>query len=246
VELAAPHRVVQADSAPNVVAVLRGRDRALRDEYGVVSAHMDHVGEERGLADSVFNGADDNASGTAALLEIARALAALPPAQRPRRSVLFLAVSGEEHGLLGSQWFVAHPTVPLARVVANVNLDMIGRNAPDTVIGIGMEYSTLGDDARAAAGPHRLAIVSDPQPEERHFLRSDQYSFARGGIPAIMLTTGPHADYHKASDEAARLDADKAARVARLALDLVRRVADAGERPRWTSAGQAIVQSLRR
>jgi Zn-dependent M28 family amino/carboxypeptidase len=136
--------------------------------------------------------------------------------------------------------------VPLARVVANVNLDMIGRNAPDTVIGIGMEYSTLGDDARAAAGPHRLAIVSDPQPEERHFLRSDQYSFARGGIPAIMLTTGPHADYHKASDEAARLDADKAARVARLALDLVRRVADAEERPRWTPAGQAIVQSLRR
>jgi Zn-dependent M28 family amino/carboxypeptidase len=212
----------------------------------VVSAHIDHVGEARGLADSVFNGADDNASGTAALVEIARALAALPVPERPRRSVLFLAVSGEEHGMLGSQWFVAHPTVPMARVVANVNLDMIGRNAPDSVVGVGMEYSTLGVHARAAAGAQGLTLVPDPQPQERHFLRSDQYSFALADIPAIMLTTGPHADYHKPSDEAARLDPGKAARVGRLALDLVRRVADAPERPRWTPEGRALVQAVRR
>ena len=241
IELAAPRRVVQADRAPNVVAVLPGRDPLLRDEYVVVSAHMDHVGEARGLADSVFNGADDNASGTAALLEIARALAGLPPAARPRRSVLFLAVSGEEHGLLGSGWFVEHPTIPLARVVANVNLDMIGRNAPDSVVGVGLELSTLGSDARAAAsGPHGLALVPDPHPDENHFRCSDQYSFARVGIPGVMLSSGPHEDYHRASDEASRLDAEKAARVARLALDLVRRVADAPERPRWTPAGEAV------
>jgi hypothetical protein len=246
VELAAPRRVVQPDWAPNVVALLPGRDPALAREYVVVSAHLDHVGDARGLADSVFNGADDNASGTAALVEIARALSALPAAERPRRSVLFVAVSGEEHGLLGSRWFVEHPTVPLADVVANVNLDMVGRNAPDVVTGVGLDLSTLGDAARAAAaGPYGLTLVPDPQPEERHFLRSDQYSFAAAGIPALMLSTGPHADYHRATDEASRLDADKAARVGRVALDLVRRVADGAERPRWTAAGHAMLRGER-
>ena len=246
VELAAPRRLVRGDRAPNVVAVLAGRDPRLRDEHVVVSAHMDHVGTAPGLADSVFNGADDNASGTAALVEIARALAALPAAQRPRRSVLFVAVGGEEHGLLGSRWLVAHPPVPLGGMVANVNLDMIGRGAGGRVIGVGQEYSTVGGLARELAGVAGApALVPDPAPEEGHFRRSDQFSFVRAGVPALFLTTGPHADYHKTSDEAARLDAETAARVGRLARDLVRRLADAPERPRWTAAGRAMLDSLR-
>src|SRR5690606_4787139 len=115
----------------------------LRDTYVVVTGHFDHVGvgQPNETGDSIYNGADDDASGTAAVLEIAEAMAALPEA--PARSVLFLTVSGEEKGLLGSMAFAENPTVPIDAIVANVNMDMIGRNAPDTVIGIGQEYSTL-------------------------------------------------------------------------------------------------------
>lgn len=247
VTLAAPRRVVAADSAPNVVAVLTGRDPALRGEYIVVSAHMDHIGTANAPGDSIFNGADDNASGTAAMLEIARTLAQLPPNQRPRRSVLFLAVSGEEHGLLGSQWFAANSPIPLARIVANVNLDMVGRNARDTVYAIGVEYTSLGDMAHAVSSSFmagELHVATDPRPDELKFTRSDHFSFARRRIPAIGLSGGLHRDYHGVTDEVSTLDMEKAARVARLAGEMVRRIADADAPPQWTTAGRSLLSSL--
>lgn len=247
VTLASPRRVVAADSAPNVIAVLLGRDPALRADYIVVSAHMDHIGTASAPGDSIFNGADDNASGTAALMEIARTLAQLPLHQRPRRSVLFLAVSGEEHGLLGSQWFAANSPIPVARIVANVNLDMVGRNARDTVYAIGMEYSTLGPMALAVSASFmagELQVVPDPRPDEGKYQRSDQFSFARRGIPAIALSGGSHRDYHAVTDEVSRLDMEKVARVARLASEIVRRIADADAPPQWSPAGRSLLSGI--
>lgn len=227
-------------SPPNVVGMLRGSDPALRDEYVVVSAHFDHVGTgiPDATGDSIANGADDNASGTSAVLEVAEALASLetPPA----RSVLFLLVSGEEEGLLGSTAFVNAPTVPLSDVVADVNLDMVGRNDPGEIIGVGREYTSLGARATflaGAVGDLGLQVVPDPAPDEHLFFRSDQLSFVCHDVPAIFFTSGLHADYHRPSDEPAKEDDDKVARVARLSLFLVHGAANAADRPTWTASG---------
>ncbi len=232
---------------PNVVAVLPGSDPALAGTYVVVSAHFDHVGvgAPNEAGDSIYNGADDDASGTAAVLEMAEAFASLPKA--PARSVLFLAVSGEEKGLLGSMAFAKNPTVPMDSVVADVNMDMIGRNAPDTVIGIGQEYSSLSDVLAEITGHHPelgLNVILDPKPEERFFFRSDQLAFIKEGVPAVFFTTGEHADYHKPSDEPAAIDNDKAARVARLGFLLAAHIALDPERPAWTPEGKKKVDEL--
>lgn len=236
-----------SDDVANVVAVVPGSDPELAGEYVVITAHYDHVGvgppDERG--DSIFSGADDNASGTAALLQAAAAFAALPEA--PARSVLFLAVSGEEKGLLGSAHYARNPTVPGDGIVANINLDMVSRNHPDTVYAIGDQYTTLGALVVEIARDHpELGLVPapDPEPEEQAFLRSDHYSFVEQGVPALMLTTWLHDDYHVPSDLPERVDPDKAARVARLAFLLAHRVAMDPERPRWTAEGEALLRQL--
>jgi hypothetical protein len=233
---------------PNVVAVLRGSDPQLRDEYVVLSAHFDHVGIGRPVAgDSIFNGADDNASGTAALLEVAKAFSSLP--ERPRRSVIFLHVSGEEHGLLGSRWYSDNPTVPIGSIVANVNADMISRNAPDTIVVIGKGYSTLGTVVNAAGARHPelgLTVADDLWPNERFFYRSDHFNFARLEIPSLFFFSGVHEDYHRPSDTVERIDADKAARVARLIFHTVQDIANEPARPTWHPAGLAEVRALTR
>jgi hypothetical protein len=233
---------------PNVVAILPGSDPALRDSYVVLSAHFDHVGvgrpDEQG--DSIFNGADDNASGTSGLLEIAEAFSKLPTP--PARSVVFLAVSGEEKGLLGSTYYVAHPTVPAAAIVANLNMDMIGRNAPDTVIVIGQEYSTLVEKLGAAilANPELgLTAIRDPYPaEEMLFFRSDQLPFIRAKIPALFFFTGLHEDYHALSDEVERIDPEKAARVARLIFYIAHDIATDPTLPTYTEEGWRQVEAI--
>jgi hypothetical protein len=230
--------------APNVVAILRGDDPALRDTYVVFSAHMDHlgVGPADAAGDSIYNGADDDASGTAALVEVAEAFAALP--DRPGRSLIFLAVSGEERGLLGSRWFVEHPPVPPDRLVADLNVEMISRNASDSVVLIGQEYSSLGPLVRSLSGDRPelgLVVLDDPWPEEGFFFRSDHFSFARRGIPAIFFFAGTHADYHRPSDEVERIDPDKAARVARLVFYTAAAVADDPDPPAWTPEGIEVI-----
>lgn len=234
---------------PNVVAILPGSDPALRDQYIVYSAHMDHVGvgAPDASGDSIYNGADDDASGTTAVIEIAQAFAALD--RRPARSVMFLLVSGEEKGLLGSAYFVAHAPVPATQMVANINLDMIGRNAPDTVVAIGQDYSSLGPTVQRIAAAHRelgLVVAPDLWPEEQLFFRSDHFSFAAREIPAIFFTTGLHADYHRPSDEPETLDYDKLMRISRLLLRFGHDLATTAARPQWTTEGLAEVRRATR
>ena len=234
---------VETLAAPNVIGIVRGSDPELRDQYVVVSAHMDGLGIGRPVdGDSIYNGADDNASGTAAVLEVAEAVATLR--KPPRRSILFLLVSGEERGLLGSSWFVEHPPVPLERVIANVNIDMVGRNWEDTIAVIGKPYSTLGAlvDSVAAAHPElNMSTVGDLWPGEGFFFRSDHVNFARRGVPAVFLFNGVHEGYHTPSDEAEKIKFGKAARIARLVYEISLALADAEEPPRWNDAARARI-----
>ncbi|MBW3553483.1 MAG: M28 family peptidase [Gemmatimonadetes bacterium] len=240
-------RVEERHTPPNVVAMLRGSDPVLRDTYVVLTAHFDHVGvgNPDASGDSIYNGADDNASGTAAVLEMAEAFASLPEA--PGRSVIFLAVSGEEKGLLGASAWVESPTVDIEQVVANINLDMVGRNTPDTIIGIGQEYSDLEEVVQRITAAHPdlgLTVILDPNPEEMFFFRSDQLAFIKMGIPAVFFTTSEHEDYHKPSDEAAKIDNDKAARVARLGFYLAYAIATEADPPAWTPEGWRKVEQI--
>jgi hypothetical protein len=238
----------ETHTPPNVAAMLPGSDPELRGTYVVITAHFDHVGvgapDETG--DSIFNGADDDASGTSAVLEIAEAFAALQ--EPPARSVIFLAVSGEEKGLLGSLAYAEDPPViAIEDVVANVNLDMVGRNAPDTVIGIGQEYSSLEGVLQQITADHPdlgLDVILDPVPEKNFFFRSDQLAFIKAGIPAVFFTTDEHEDYHKQSDEADKIDNDKVARVARLGFYLAHAIATSPGPPEWTEEGWARVEEM--
>jgi Peptidase family M28 len=243
-----PQQSIDEARAPNVVAILRGSDPVLRDEYVVLSAHMDHVGVGTPVdGDSIYNGADDDASGTTGLLEVAEAMSRL--GVRPRRSIVFLHVSGEEKGLLGSQWYSDHPTLPLEQIIANVNVDMIGRNAADSVVVIGKNYSTLGNVANRLNTEHaelNLTLADDIWPEERFFFRSDHFNFARKEVPAIFFFSGVHPDYHRPSDEVERIDVDKAARISRMIFYLVHDVANDPQRPRWDPAGLEEVRRLTR
>ncbi len=218
-------------TASNVVAVLRGSDPNLADEAIVYSAHMDHVGKR--MDGDVFNGADDNASGSAGLLAIASAYAA--QAERPRRSVIFLSVSGEELGLWGSQYFSDHSTWQLDKLVANVNTDMIGRNGPEsgpTEVTVTPshrhpKFSTIVRDSARFAESLGLTFSSG----DKYYSRSDHYNFAKKGIPVVFFCNGEHEDYHQVTDHADKLDGAKMERIARLAYWTGLHVANADERP---------------
>ncbi len=231
---------------PNVVGILEGSDPQLKDTYVVYSAHMDHVGVGRPDAqgDSIYNGADDDASGTSAVVEIAQAFAALET--KPKRSIIFVLVSGEEKGLFGSAHFVKNPPVPARQMIANINIDMIGRNASDSTVAIGQDYSSLGPTMQAINKSHpelKLTVAPDLWPEENLFVRSDHFSFAKAGIPAIFFTSGLHEDYHKPSDEPETIDNDKLARTARLLFFLGYDVANAAAAPTWTEAGLKVIRA---
>ncbi len=238
------NRVLASHPAPNVAAVLEGADSAGATEYIVLSAHMDHVGVGRPDAsgDSIYNGADDDASGTAAVLEIAEAFAALD--SPPDRSVIFLLVSGEERGLWGSAHFAANPPVDLESVVANLNLDMVGRNWDDTIVVIGKDQSDLGETLERVNDRHPelgMTAIDDLWPEERFYFRSDHYNFARRGVPILFFFNGTHQDYHRPSDEPDLIDADKTARIGRLVFHLAVEVANGADRPRWDPKSLADV-----
>jgi peptidase M28-like protein len=239
VDLRIVRHYLERAAAPNVAAVLEGRDHRLRGEYVVISAHLDHVGVRPGRADSIFNGADDNASGVAGLLELAEAFSRREA--RPERSLLFLVPSGEEKGLWGSAYYVEHPTVQLSDVVADLNMDLVGRNWADSVIVTGPDMSSLGETLRRVSAAHpelRMAPLADRWPEERIFYRSDHYNFAVKGVPVLFFTSGTHSDYHQPTDVADRIDTEKASRLVRLVFHVSAAVANAAERPRWDSASR--------
>ena len=229
------HFPIRGGVGPNVIGVLRGNDPRLAQEYVVVVAHLDHLGVGRPTGtDSIYNGADDNASGSAGLLALVEALSGARP--RPRRSILFLSVSGEERGLVGSRWYVGHPTVQLDSIVGLVNLDMIGRNRPDSIFLNGWGKSSLSGLVQRLAADHRelgLSVGADVEDRPVTPGDSDHYPFQHHGVPYIFFYSGEHPDYHQVSDEPSRIDADKAARVARLAFYTVQAIAADSAAPRW-------------
>ncbi len=236
IEVRLARRVLARARVPNVVAMIEGSDSLLRKEYLVYSAHIDHIGITPGQPDSINNGADDNAAGVAGLLELAEAFA--QPGARPKRSILFLAPSAEEDGLLGSEHFTEHPTVPLSQVVANLNMDLIGRNWRDSVIAVGLEHSDLGRTLRLVVQAHpelRMAPIADRWPEERIFYRSDHYNFARKGVPILFFTSGTHPDYHQPGDETDGIDGEKVSRLVQLLFYVGAHVADTEARPQWAA-----------
>ena len=221
----------------NVVGMIPGSDPALRHETVIVGAHYDHVGIGRPReGDSIYNGADDDASGTVAALEVARALARGPA---PRRTVVIFLATGEEMGMLGTRWYLEHPVVPLDSTVAGLFVEMIGR--PDSLAGgpgrawlTGYERSSVGRILAGAGVP----IVPDPRPDQNFFERSDNTPFARRGVPAHALSSfGLHDDYHQPSDEVERVDFAHMTRVVQAAVDAVRALAD-GPRPEWAPGGR--------
>lgn len=243
-ELAVQDTVLRAASAPNTVGILEGSDPVLRNEYLVYSAHMDHVGFRRTPAempdsirartDTIWNGADDDASGTIGVVELAEAFSR--PGARPRRSVIFLTVSGEEKGLNGSEWFAEHPPAPINRIVANLNIDMIGRNWKDTIVAIGRQHSDLGATLARVNAQHPelgMTAIDDLWPEENFYGRSDHYNFARKGVPILFFFNGTHADYHGPADHPDKIDAEKEARIVRLLFYLGQAIANADAKPRW-------------
>jgi hypothetical protein len=226
----------------NVAAVVRGSDPSLQHTYVAYGAHYDHVGILNPVnGDSIANGADDDGSGTVALLAIARVMQQAPV--KPRRSVLFVWHVGEEKGLLGSSWFTDHPTVPIDSIVAQLNMDMIGRNADTLLYVVGPLAAPNNQSKRLGAildsvntatpTPFRFNRDWDSATHPEHiYERSDHYNYARKGIPIVFLTTGLHDDYHKVSDEPRKIDFAKMARVTRLMTELGRAVANSSRRPR--------------
>jgi hypothetical protein len=232
----------------NVVGIVRGRDAALRNSYVAYGAHYDHIGMQPAVnGDSIANGADDDGSGSTALLALARAFQQGP---RPRRSVLFVWHVGEEKGLFGSARFVDRPTVPLDSIVAQINADMIGRNGADSLYIVGPAAAPNNQSRRlgqivdsvntALARPFTFAREWDsPTHPEQIYFRSDHYNYARKGVPIVFFTSGLHPDYHQVSDEAEKIDYDKLARVSRLLYDVGVAVGNSTDRPRSGGAPAA-------
>jgi len=241
--------------APNVVAILTGRDLKLRREYVVFSAHWDHFGigaaDKRGH--NIYNGAVDNASGVASVLEIARVLANLPAAEKPGRSILFLIPTAEEQGLLGSEWYSKHPLVPLSETAADINLDSMNVfGLTRDFVPLGAERSSLKAVAEAVARERGMRISPDPRPEQGSFYRSDHFPFAKVGVPSISLKEGDdfigrpkgwgekqfrefnEQHYHQPSDQYSdSWDFRGMIQEAEIAMAIGRWVADANEMPKF-------------
>jgi hypothetical protein len=236
-------------SSPNVVGILPGTDPALRNEVVVYTAHTDHTGTFKGPAltgDSIFNGAMDNASGVATLIETAKLVA---KRGGNKRTLAFVGVTAEEKGLLGSRYFAAHPSLPNGTIVANLNTDMFLPLIPLTgVFAYGYEESDLAEDLDAVTKARGLEVLPDPEPEQNRFVRSDQYSFIRQGIPALAFKVGYRTGtpeektwqawvrdhYHKLSDDVTQpVDFAAASGFNELYADLALRVANRASRPAW-------------
>jgi Zn-dependent M28 family amino/carboxypeptidase len=246
---------VKRVESSNVAAILPGRDPKLRDEYVVYSAHWDHlgIGAPNKKGDNIYNGAVDNASGVASVIEIASALTKLPQAERPRRSILFLFPTAEEQGLLGAEWYARHPLVPLKKTAANVNLDSMNiHGRTNNFVPLGAERSTLEAVVQQVARERKMTVSPDPRPEQGSFYRSDHFPFAKVGVPSISLKEGDDfigrpkgwgqkqfeayntAHYHQPSDEYNdSWNFTGMIQETEIALALGRRIADMGEMPRF-------------
>jgi Zn-dependent M28 family amino/carboxypeptidase len=268
IEVDAEYQVVTTRITNNVVGIIEGTDPKLKNTYVAFGAHYDHVGyRESGVpqgggtnpggcpgtrptprpTDNINNGADDDGSGTVAMLGIAKAFATGP---KPKRSLLFVWHAGEEVGLLGSRYFADHPTVPLDSIVTQLNMDMIGRNRCDDpananhvfVVGsdrISTELHNVNEEANASL-PQPLSLdyeMNDPADPESIYTRSDHYSYAAKGIPIIFYFTGLHQDYHFVTDEISKIEFAKLARVTQLVYATAARVANMDKAPARDNKG---------
>jgi Zn-dependent M28 family amino/carboxypeptidase len=230
----------------NVIGLLPGNDPRLKNEYIVLSAHLDHLGVGRPIGgDAIYNGAMDNAAGIASLIEAAKALRG----QSIKRSILFIAFTGEEEGMLGSQYFVAHSTVKLKDIVAAINMDMYLPLFPLRYLEVqGLGESTLGNDIRGVAQLNDVEVQFDKQPPQNRFIRSDQASFVRQGIPGLGFKFGwtpdspeqkifndwIHDRYHAPSDDIKQpVDTVAAAQFTHILAQLALRVANEPAKPAW-------------
>jgi Zn-dependent M28 family amino/carboxypeptidase len=244
-------------ASQNVVAKHDGSDAKLKEECVVYSAHWDHLGRNPKLeGDQVFNGAKDNATGTAALLELAEAFAQLKTA--PKRTTLFLVVTAEEKGLLGAKYYATHPLYPVARTVANLNMDSMnpwGRTRDINVIGYGQ--TTIEDVLREVATAHGRTLTPDTQPEKGYYYRSDHFEFAKVGVPGLYLQTGAQFlgqaadfgrkkiegytanDYHKVNDEVkSDWDLSGMAEDTRLLFEVGLQIGNADRTPEWKPSSE--------
>jgi aminopeptidase YwaD len=237
IKIAAPMETPETAFTWNAVGRLRGSDPKLRDSAILLSAHMDHLGVGAAVnGDSIYNGADDDASGTTAVLELARVLGAGP---KPRRTVLFALFGSEELGGFGSTYWREHPPIPLDHISANLEFEMIGRAdaavAPDTLWLTGWERSNLGPTLAA----HGAKLVGDPHPAENFFTRSDNYVLAQKGVVAQTVSSyGLHKDYHQPSDDLAHLDLKHMDGSIASMLGPVRWLVNSNFKPKWNAGGQ--------
>jgi Zn-dependent M28 family amino/carboxypeptidase len=232
----------------NLVAKLSGSDPALKDEYVVLSAHIDHVGIGAPInGDSIYNGAMDDGSGSALLLDMAESFKKNP--EKLRRSLLLVFVTGEEKGLLGSKYFAAHPTVPIQSIVADVNVDMFLPIVPLKILRVlGLDDSDLGDLARSVAQSDSVRVQPDPEPLRNLFIRSDQYIFIRHGVPALFMSVGWEPGtpeqavfkdwltnrYHAPSDDINQpVDLQAAAKYEEIVRGILIDIANGDHRPQW-------------
>ncbi|HMQ07719.1 MAG TPA: M28 family peptidase [Saprospiraceae bacterium] len=227
---------IQKLYSPNVIGWIQGNDSAMSDEYLILSAHYDHIGVGEGEGDVIFNGARDNAMGTAAILAAARHFAKNPPS----RSLLIIALTGEEIGLLGSDYYVRNPVKPLHKAILNLNTDGAGYNATDRVNVIGHDRVGVLEILTEAASKAGLALYGDPAPEQNLFDRSDNASFARIGIPAPSWSPGMTSFdqeilkyYHQPGDHADTLDYDYIEKFVKGYIIAVEKIANWNEKPRW-------------
>ncbi|PYX23147.1 MAG: peptidase M28 [Acidobacteria bacterium] len=227
----------EKSSTWNAVGKITGSDPKLRNSVILLSAHLDHLGIGPPVnGDAIYNGADDDASGTTAVLEVARVLARGP---KPRRTVVFALFGSEEDGGLGSSWFEAHPPVPLANIAANLEFEMIGRRDPkypdDSLWLSGWGRTNLGP----ALAAHGAKLVKDERPEEHFFMRSDNYVLAKRGVVAQTASSfGLHADYHQPSDDLAHIDFQHMRVVIASLIESVEWLVNSDFRPRWVDGGR--------
>ncbi|MBZ5625204.1 MAG: M28 family peptidase [Acidobacteriia bacterium] len=245
-EVAISAKIAAPSSVPvklrNVVGVLRGSDPALKDTYVLVTAHYDHLGVRgTGEGDHIFNGANDDASGTASVIEIAHTLASFP--SHPKRSVVFVALFGEEAGLLGSRYYARHPVFPLAKTVADINLEQVGRTDVDNGSRVGLvnvtgyDFTTLPRALKKAGEEFDIQVLKDERNSDSYFARSDNQAFADAGVPAHTLSVGyMFPDYHQVGDEWNKLDYENMAKVDRTVALAILLLADSTAAPEWNAA----------
>jgi hypothetical protein len=240
------HNDVRRMQSPNVLGVLEGSDPVLKNEYIVLSAHLDHLGRVKAEnGDDIANGAMDNAMGIATMLEVARAFA--KEGKTPKRSILFAALTGEEQGLLGAEYLAMHPVVGGGKVVGLVNLDMpIVTYDFEDVVAYGADHSTISQAVARVAQAEGIKLSADPAPEQVSFVRTDHYPFVKEGVPAVSLDLGPGGPgakatedfianhYHRVSDDMKLpFNWASAAKFARINYLIARELADGAEAPRW-------------